>query len=113
MSFHQLPAPNFRLPEWDQIGGIRRRLEEQEVLSHGDAEFLTQRCDEIAAELKLIEPFLARGPIHGDGFVGNLIPGPAGPVICDFDSVAFGPPRMGLDTGCSRQDAVRLLDRPS
>lgn len=94
--FHELPAPEFRLPQWDQIGGIRRRIEEQDVLTHSDANFLTQRCDEITAELQLIEPFLPPGPIHGDGFVGNLISGSTGPVICDFDSVALGPREWDL-----------------
>src|SRR5262249_20093146 len=34
---------------------------------------------------------LPEGVIHGDATVANLIPGPDGPVICDFDSAAIGP----------------------
>ncbi|MGV9680759.1 phosphotransferase enzyme family protein [Nocardia sp. NPDC003482] len=93
---HRLPPPDFELPEWDKLAGIRRRIDEQVVLTPAEAEFLIQRCDQIAAALATITYDLPPGPIHGDGFVGNLIPGPNGPVICDFDSAATGPREWDL-----------------
>ena len=52
--------------------------------------FLAERCDEVEARLGDLRPTLAPGPIHGDAFLGNLIPGPNGPVLCDFDSTSIG-----------------------
>lgn len=39
---------------------------------------------------------LPPGAIHGDPFLGNLIPGPEGPVLCDFDSTSIGPREWDL-----------------
>jgi hypothetical protein len=39
---------------------------------------------------------LPAGIIHGDPFLGNLIPGPHGSVLCDFDSTCIGPREWDL-----------------
>jgi hypothetical protein len=43
-----------------------------------------------------LEFALPRGFVHGDAHLGNLIPGPGGPVLCDFDSSGVGPPEWDL-----------------
>jgi len=39
---------------------------------------------------------LPRSLLHGDAHLGNLIPSPTGPVLCDFDSSSYGPPEWDL-----------------
>lgn len=87
--FHRLPAPP-GLADWDPVHAIRQRLSEADGLAAADVEFLGDRCDEVEAQLAEIEPVLPAGPVHGDVFLGNLIPGPEGPVLCDFDSTSVG-----------------------
>lgn len=94
--FHALPAPVDPLPAWNPLQPIRQRLNETDVLNDTDREFLAATCDELEAELAGLDYLLPPGPIHGDSFLGNLIPGPDGPVICDFDSSAHGPREWDL-----------------
>lgn len=93
---HALPQPNFVLPQWDKLAGIRQRLAEPEGVEPVDLAFLLDRCDEVEAMLGKVRPTLPPGPIHGDGTRGNLIAGPGGPVICDFDSTSIGPREWDL-----------------
>ncbi|EGD42817.1 aminoglycoside phosphotransferase [Nocardioidaceae bacterium Broad-1] len=93
--FHSLnDAPD--LPPWNTLGLIRSRLESADVLSSAEHGFLVETADSIAADLDEVDFVLAPGPIHGDPFVGNLIPGPDGPVLCDFDSTCVGPREWDL-----------------
>jgi hypothetical protein len=78
------------------LGAIRRRLEVAETLTGDEHAFLTQTADVITSDLNGVEYFLEPGPIHGDPFVGNLIPGPDGPILCDFDSTCVGPREWDL-----------------
>jgi Phosphotransferase enzyme family len=94
--FHALPAPPFAMPEWYPFREIRQRLDEPEGLAPQDHAFLLQRCSDLEAELADVSCVLPRGVIHGDPFLGNLIPGPAGPVLCDFDSSCIGPREWDL-----------------
>ncbi|MFX0574633.1 phosphotransferase [Nocardia nepalensis] len=94
--YHALPDPAFELPPWQPLSGIRQRIAEQDVLEPRDQHFLENKCDETEELLARIDFQLPSGPIHGDGFAGNLIPGPLGPVICDFDSAAYGPREWDL-----------------
>ncbi|GAA4895921.1 phosphotransferase enzyme family protein [Streptomonospora salina] len=93
---HSLPPPAFDLPRWDPVPKFRRRIDDAEGLPAGDRDWLRSRCDELDAELTRLDYALHPGAIHGDAFVGNLIPGPDGPVICDFDSVSVGPREWDL-----------------
>jgi hypothetical protein len=94
--FHALPdAPAF-LPDWDQLSSTRTRLASQDVLTDDEHEFLKRSADELEAELADVDYLLEPGPIHGDVFAGNLIPGPDGPVLCDFDSTCNGPREWDL-----------------
>jgi len=94
--YHSLPGPRFSLPPWRPMAAIRQRIMEAERLSSTDRTFLEQCCDETEEQLGALEFFLPSGPIHGDSFLGNLIPSPRGPVICDFDSAASGPREWDL-----------------
>jgi hypothetical protein len=75
---------------------IRQRIAEADAISRPDRAFLEARCEETEGMLDRLDYFLPPGPIHGDSFIGNLIPGPHGPVICDFDSAASGPREWDL-----------------
>lgn len=94
--FHALSDAPPDLPAWDTLGAIRRRLEVAETLTREEHAFLTETADAIGSDLHDVEYVLEPGPIHGDPFVGNLIPGPDGPILCDFDSTSFGPREWDL-----------------
>jgi Phosphotransferase enzyme family len=93
---HDLPAPAPSLPVWRPFDEIRSRLAEPEGLDDSDLTYLSGECDRIEAELADVRYVLPPGPIHGDAFLGNLIPSPDEPVICDFDSTADGPREWDL-----------------
>jgi hypothetical protein len=90
-AFHALPSPAAGLPDWSPMDEIRQRLDEPDGVAGEVVGYLKDQCDQVEAELAGLEFELPRRPIHGDAFMGNLIPGPAGPVICDFDSTCIGP----------------------
>lgn len=94
--FHALPPPAISLPLWQPLNAIRSRVAAETFLSAEDHAFLVSTCDELEAALAEISYVLPAGPIHGDSFMGNLIPSLQGPVICDFDSAAFGPREWDL-----------------
>jgi Ser/Thr protein kinase RdoA (MazF antagonist) len=93
---HALPQPPFGLPPWKPTDEIRQRLAEPEGVDPDDLTFLLERCDHVDHDLSQLEYVLPAGPIHGDPFMGNLIPGPHGPVICDFDAACTGPREWDL-----------------
>jgi Ser/Thr protein kinase RdoA (MazF antagonist) len=93
--FHSLPPPA-GLPTWDPMRGIRQRLAEADGVGAEELAFLTGRAGAVEAELAGIVPALRSGPIHGDVFLGNLIPDERGPVLCDFDSTSIGPREWDL-----------------
>jgi len=95
---HELPAPPFELPAWEPLADVRARLADATHLEPTDRAFLERRCDEVEAALATLRYELPTGPIHGDAHLGNLIPGPDGPVLCDFDSTCIGPHEWDLMT---------------
>ncbi|EOD68847.1 phosphotransferase enzyme family protein [Amycolatopsis vancoresmycina] len=95
LQVHALPAPE-GLAEWAPFAAVRARVSDAEEISDSDREFLLDRCAELEAELAELEFPLPRGLVHGDAYPGNVIPGPAGPVLCDFDSSCVGPPEWDL-----------------
>jgi aminoglycoside phosphotransferase (APT) family kinase protein len=92
---HALPAPD-GLAEWAPFAAVRARVSDAEEISDTDREFLLDRCAELEAALAELEFPLPRGLVHGDAYPGNVIPGPDGPVLCDFDSSCVGPPEWDL-----------------
>ncbi|WP_433259344.1 phosphotransferase enzyme family protein (plasmid) [Streptosporangium sp. CA-135522] len=93
---HLLPDPPQSLPPWRPMTEIRQRLAEPEDLSADDRAFLLNECDELEEQLTTIGYVLAPGVIHGDAFLGNVIAGAQGPVLCDFDSTGIGPREWDL-----------------
>lgn len=93
---HELPLPVGALPRWDPLADFRNRLRDAVGLESADRRFLDQRTDELAAALEELRFPLPRAVVHGDAHLGNVIPGPHGPVLCDFDSCCIGPPEWDL-----------------
>ncbi|MEV6849237.1 aminoglycoside phosphotransferase family protein [Actinoplanes sp. NPDC051411] len=89
--WHQLEPPREGLPAWNPLEEIRSRLAEPDGVEAADVAYLHGECDRIEADLARLTYVLPAGPIHGDAFMGNLIDGKSGPVICDFDSSCDGP----------------------
>lgn len=92
---HALPVPD-GLAEWAPFAAVRARVWDAEELAEDDCEFLLERCAEVEAALAMLDFPLPRGLVHGDAYPGNVIPGPDGPVLCDFDSSCVGPPEWDL-----------------
>jgi hypothetical protein len=95
-AFHALPPPAGELPDWSPMDEIRQRLGEPDGVALEVLSYLEGQCDQVQAELAGLKFELPRGPIHGDAFMGNLIAGPDGPVLCDFDSTCIGPREWDL-----------------
>lgn len=92
------PAPA-GIPAWAPTSGLRTRLTEATGVDEATRSFLAVEIDAVEtrlARLTEIEPLIPPGVIHGDAHLGNLIPAPTGPVICDFDSTRIGPREWDL-----------------
>lgn len=92
---HALPAPE-GVGEWAPLADVRARVADAEELDPDDRRFLLRRSAEVEAALGELEFPLERSVIHGDAHPGNVIVGPDGPVLCDFDSSCVGPPEWDL-----------------
>jgi aminoglycoside phosphotransferase (APT) family kinase protein len=98
-SVHAVPVAPSELPAWDPLSGIRGRISSATAVAPAVLKFLIGECEEVAvelADLELADPLLPPGLLHGDAFLGNVIVGPAGPVLCDFDSTSWGPREWDL-----------------
>lgn len=104
------------LPAWDLLGGVRTQLvrvrsltgaaaqavedwsrSRLELGTHDVVRRLEAHCEEVAAGLDDIEWALAPCVVHGDAHTGNLLREPGGRVVlCDLDSVSWGPPEADL-----------------
>ncbi|MFD2418069.1 phosphotransferase enzyme family protein [Amycolatopsis pigmentata] len=92
---HAVPPPE-GLDEWSPLADVQARVADAEEIEPQDRRFLLRRCAEVEAALGELRFPLPRGLIHGDAHTGNVINGPAGPVLCDFDSSCVGPPEWDL-----------------
>jgi hypothetical protein len=116
------------LPAWDPVAKSRRRLSQIDALP-GEAQrylqdwsvaqvglplgkvtgWLGQRCEELTDAMGGAEWTLPWSVIHGDAHAGNLLRDTdGGVVICDFDSVAVGPPEWDLTPAA--HGAARFAD---
>ncbi|MGI5243094.1 phosphotransferase family protein [Dactylosporangium sp. CA-139066] len=94
--FESLPVPPFDLPPWNPFIEIRQRIHDADGLSHDELAFLERITASLEQDLKVVQFTLPPGVIHGDVFTGNVLMGPDGPVICDFDSTSLGPREWDL-----------------
>lgn len=78
------------------MGDVRRRVADAEELDPGDRGFLLDQCAQLGHELGRLRFPLGRSLVHGDAHLGNVLAGPDGPVLCDFDSACVGPPEWDL-----------------
>ncbi|GAB3573593.1 aminoglycoside phosphotransferase family protein [Amycolatopsis endophytica] len=92
---HSLPAPD-GLGEWAPLADVRARVADAEELDPDDRRFLLRRSAEVEAALGELDFPLEKCLVHGDAHPGNVIVGPDGPVLCDFDSACVGPPEWDL-----------------
>lgn len=92
---HALPPPE-GLGDWAPLDDVRARVADAEELDPGDRRFLLDRCAEVEDQLAGVRFELPRALVHGDAHPGNVIAGPDGPVLCDFDSSCVGPPEWDL-----------------
>lgn len=92
---HALPRP-VEAARWAPLTDVRARIADAEELDPRDRRFLSRRCAEVEAALGELRFPLPRALIHGDAHPGNVIVGPDGPVLCDFDSSCVGPPEWDL-----------------
>jgi hypothetical protein len=98
-ALHSLPAPEFELPTWDPITTARSRLEAcpDTLLLGEERRWFTEYADMLSEELGLLAYPLRSSVIHGDAYVGNLLRAENGtPVLCDLDSLCYGPPEWDL-----------------
>ncbi|MGH3815845.1 MAG: phosphotransferase family protein [Pseudonocardiaceae bacterium] len=93
---HAVPTPCRALPNWDPLTDFDNRMRHTPSMSSADRDFLLGRSAELAAAVAELNFALPTAVLHGDAHLGNVIPGPSGPVLCDFDSCAIGPPEWDL-----------------
>jgi aminoglycoside phosphotransferase (APT) family kinase protein len=92
---HALPPPA-DIVTWAPLDDVRDRVADAEELDPGDLRFLLDRCAEVEEALCRLDFALPTALVHGDAHPGNVIVGPEGPVLCDFDSCCVGPPEWDL-----------------
>jgi aminoglycoside phosphotransferase (APT) family kinase protein len=94
--FHELPRPtDTELPDEDVLGRVEPRIRRADIPA-ADREFLGQLLDELRREIKTLTYVLHPAVTHGDAHVQNLMITDEGPVIIDFERVAFWQPEWDL-----------------
>ena len=93
---HAVPLPCRALPGWDPLTDFDNRVRHTTTMAAADRDFLLNRSAELAAAVAELSFALPTAVLHGDAHLGNVIPGPDRPVLCDFDSCAVGPPEWDL-----------------
>ncbi|MGH3940348.1 MAG: phosphotransferase [Pseudonocardiaceae bacterium] len=93
---HALAPPRRGLPDWAPLTDFDNRVRHTTSMALRDCDFLLQRSAELAAAVAELRFPLPAAVLHGDAHLGNVIPGPDGPVLCDFDSCSVGPPEWDL-----------------
>ncbi|MDQ1249116.1 MAG: hypothetical protein QG597_3490 [Actinomycetota bacterium] len=89
-------SPN--IPTWAPLETMRRRIADATHIDQSTVDLLKRQLDSVERDMPLLdkERLLPPGVIHGDAHMGNLIPAPDGPIICDFDSTNIGPREWDL-----------------
>ncbi|WP_059012343.1 phosphotransferase enzyme family protein [Streptomyces specialis] len=95
---HALTVPErLRLSPYPAFGRTDLRIERVNGISDDDREFLRKRGRELRDRLAELRFESAKGPVHGDAHVQNLMVDRSGQVILiDFESFAFDHPEWDL-----------------
>lgn len=93
---HALAPSQRGLPQWDPLTDFDNRVRHTTSMAPGACDFLLGRSAELAAAVAELRFALATAVLHGDAHLGNVITGPEGSVLCDFDSCSIGPPEWDL-----------------
>jgi hypothetical protein len=80
----------------DPLTDFTNRVRHTTAMAPADRDFLLHRSAELAAAVAELAFTLPSAGLHGDAHLGNVIPGPDRPMLCDFDSCAVGPPEWNL-----------------
>ncbi|MFO7192454.1 MULTISPECIES: aminoglycoside phosphotransferase family protein [Thermocrispum] len=86
---HAVPLPD--IGPWTPLADVQARLQDAEELDPDDRAFLLRECARIERRLAELQFPLGDAVVHGDAHLGNVLVGPDGPVLCDFDSAGIGP----------------------
>jgi aminoglycoside phosphotransferase (APT) family kinase protein len=93
---HAMTPPS-RLPNWDPMDDVDRRIADAEGLAAPDRDFLREMADRVRASLATVPYVLPRTVVHGDAHLGNLLRAADGrAVLCDFDATSIGPAEWDL-----------------
>lgn len=91
-----LPA-GLELPGYDVLGRVHLRLERVNAVPDSDREFLRERAQELRSKLAELRFDSAKGPVHGDAHVQNLMVDDRGQVVLiDFERFSFDHPEWDL-----------------
>lgn len=93
---HAVPLPCRALPGWNPLVDFDNRVRHTTTMAAVDRDFLLYRSAKLAAAAAELTFALPSAVLHGDAHLGNVIPGPDRPVLCDFDSCAVGPAEWDL-----------------
>lgn len=96
---HELSAPPVDLLPWRPLTSLEDALRLDStatVLSPAEHRWLHERLQQVRVDLQDRQWPLGEGLVHGDAWLGNLMAGPGGPVIGDWDRVARGPREVDL-----------------
>ena len=105
---HALSAPDFALPQFNPFSAVPGRLANPGSADPRAVAFLTdlyRHLEPRYAGLEFAAPF---GMIHGDAHRGNVIPTKSGPVLTDFEVVAWGPREWDLTPTAMAMDRFGL-----
>jgi Ser/Thr protein kinase RdoA (MazF antagonist) len=93
---HALTPPD-RLPAWDPMDDVDRRIADAEGLAAADRDFLRELAERVRGSLASVAYVLPRTVVHGDAHLGNLLRAADGrAVLCDFDATSVGPAEWDL-----------------
>ncbi|MFD6158061.1 phosphotransferase enzyme family protein [Nocardia sp. NPDC060256] len=107
--FHALPAPEFTLPQFNPFSAVPTRLADPGNADPDAVAYLTDLYEELRTKYATLTFDAPLGVIHGDAHRGNVMVSAAGPLLSDFEVVAWGPREWDLTTTAM---ALQRFDLP-
>jgi thiamine kinase-like enzyme len=93
---HALPDPEFHIPAFAPFSVVPARLADPGNAEATAVAFLADLYEDLKGKLVELEFGEPLGLIHGDAHCGNIIPTKCGPLLSDFEVVAWGPREWDL-----------------